>query len=145
MPDFGTLLRKPAGQAPKPVALESGNYPGRVKSFEPGNQNKNKTPYIRFHVAITDWPEGAEPQTNDKGEVLDLSKRQFRRDFYLTDDSLSRLDDFLSSLGIELTDRSYEECLPETLGQEVLVEITQYMREDGSVGDQVNRLSGLGA
>lgn len=143
MPDFSQLLRKPAGEAKKPQALPAGDYPGRIKGHEYGDSNKNKTPYVRFNLMLTGWADTVDDseRTDAEGKTLDISKRSLRRDFFLTDDALWRLDEFLASLGIDLTGRSYEESIPEADGQEVLVEVQQYMnQQNNEIGNQVGAL-----
>jgi hypothetical protein len=145
MVDFTSLLKKPAGEASKPKALEAGDYPGIIKSFEVGDNNKNKTPYVRFLVGITDWAEtvSEEDKTNTDGSPVDLSKRQLRRDYYLTDDALWRLDDFIKSCGVEAHGRAYDEVLPELIGAQVMVQVQQYVNQQSmEVGNQVGSLTG---
>jgi len=143
-PDFSTLLRKPAGEAKKPPALPpAADYQGIIKGYELGDQNKNKTPYVRFQVGLVGWPDSisAEDRQQD-GKAIDLSKRPMRRDFYLTDDALWRLDEFLRALGIDLTGRSYEETLPEATGKSVVVEVQQYInQQSGEIGNQIGALT----
>jgi hypothetical protein len=119
---FAALLRQPAGEAKAPEALPvSSLYPGVVRSFEYGNANKNKTPYIRFQVGLTGWAEDVEAIPG-----LDITKRTFRRDVYMTPDSMHRIDTMLASFGLELSGRSYEEVIPEMVGQHVHADIQQY-------------------
>lgn len=140
MADFSQLLRKPAGEAKKPAALPAGDYSGVIKSFEVGDQNKNKTPYIRFQVALTGWPDSVDE--SDRGDT-DLSKRQMRRDYYLTDDALWRLDEFIKSCGVEPNGRSYEEIVPELMGASVLAEVQQYLNQTSNeIGNQIGKLVG---
>lgn len=137
-PNFSHLLKRPAGKSKKPEALPAGLYPGVLKSFEYGDSNQKKTPYVRFHLGITGWAddvsENEKMQENADGkmEPIDLSKRQPRRDYYLTDDALWRLDEFLRELGIEPTGRSYEEVIPEAVGQTVTIELQQQLNEKTS-------------
>lgn len=143
MSDFASLLRKPAGQGKKPPVLDVGNYPGVVKSFEVGDKNKNKTPYVRFHLQPTGWPDGASPQVHEDGTPIDLTKRQMRRDYFLTDDAVYRLDEFLRSCGIDLTGRGYDECLPEANGKAVVIEVKQYMNQTSNEpGNEVGSVVG---
>jgi len=141
--DFSSLLRQPAGQAKKPPVLDAGNYPATVRSYEVDNKNKNKTTYVRFHVGYTGWPDGASPQTNEDGTIIDLSKRQGRRDFFLTPDALWRLDEFLRSCGVDLAGRSYEEVLPEIVNKSVVASVKQYMNErNNDLGNEIDALVG---
>jgi hypothetical protein len=140
MVDFSTLLKKPAGEAKKPAALPAGSYHGIVKSHEVGDNNKNKTPYVRFHLGLTGLPDGMDASELDGA---DLSKRQLRRDFFLTDDALWRLDEFLKSCGVNPQGRAYEEVLTEVIGANVLVEVQQYVNQSSSeVGNQVGKVIG---
>jgi len=151
MVDFSTLLRKPAGQAPKPKALPPGDYTGAIAKFEVGDNNKNKTPYVRFFLNLTGWPDSVDEadRTQDGpsgSHPIELGKRQLRRDFFLTDDALWRLDELLRSCGIDPSGRSYEECLPEAAGAQVVVEVQQYMNQtSGEIGNQVGKVVGAGA
>lgn len=141
MVDFSALLRKPAGEAKKPPALPAGDYPnGVLKGYEIGDNNKNKTPYVRFTVGLSEFPESVD-QSDVEG--IDLSKRQFRKDYFLTDDALWRLDDLIRSLGIDPQGRAYEEVLPECVGQPVTVEVQQYMNQQtNDIGNQVGKMLG---
>jgi hypothetical protein len=147
--DFSSLLKKPAGEAKKPEALPGGTYPGLIKGFELGDNNKNKTPYLRFHLILTGAAPGVD-ETELASLGIDLSKRTFRRDFYLKDKegndlSLWRLDDLLRSCGINPTGRGYDEVLPEMTGCAVQVEVIQKLGQDGiSIINEINGLVGEG-
>lgn len=142
MVDFTSLLQKPAGEAKKPEALPAGDYHGVVKSFETGDSNKNKTPYVRFHIGIVAPGDAVASDHPDLAEQ-DLSKRQMRRDYYLTEDAMWRLDDFLKSLGIALAGKSYEETIPEAVGTQVLVEVQQYLNQTSNeIGNQIGKIVG---
>lgn len=155
MVDFSQLLRKPAGEAKRPPILPAGDYEALIKSFEPGESRQKKTPFIRFNVGLTSWPNDApaewdevDPETGKTHHYtqadVELGKRQLRTDFYLTEDALFRLDEFLRSLGIDPAGRSYEEILPEAIGQPVLVEVQQYLnQETNRTGNQVGKVVGL--
>ena len=153
MPDFSQLLKKPAGEAKRPPPLPAADYYGMVKSYEVGDQNRNRTPYVRFQLALQDWPDNSPDEwqvtdadgnahTVSKADV-DLSKRQMRKDFYLTDDALWRLDEFIRSCGIDAKGRDYEEIIPEVVGQPVMVEVQQYLNQNtNEIGNQVGKAVG---
>lgn len=153
MADFSQFLRRPSGEAKRPPPLfPADDYQGIIKNHEIGDDNQKKTPYVRFHVGLTAWGASVPASwhyAGSKGEQIetsqseiDLSKRQMRRDFYLTDDALWRLDEFLSSCGIQLG-RPYEELLPETTGASVTVQVQQYLNErSNEVGNQIGKLTG---
>lgn len=130
MPDFTSLLSKPVADVKRPEALPAGIYPGVIKGYELGDQNKNKTPYVRFSLGLTGWPEGAEAI-----EGVDLSHRSLRRDYFLTEDALWRLKDLMESLGIKAA--TFADGLPETQGASVQIEVQQYMSQQNDIGNQV--------
>lgn len=127
MTDFSSLLKGAAGNAKKPPALPAGDYPAIIKNFELGDANKNRTPYVRLTLGLQGFPESVSAEDR---EGVDLSKRQPRRDYYLTDDALWRLDELIRDLGIEAAGRSYEEVIPELVGQQVLAELQQKLNQN---------------
>ena len=144
MPDFSALLSRPAGKAIKPPILPVELYPAIVHRFEHGDQNRQRTPYVRFLVGLTDWPESIPPGSPDRqyldadgnSQEIDLSRRQFHADFYITEDALGILDDFLRSCGINLTGLSYNEAVPQVVGAQCLARVGQYINE--STGERAN-------
>lgn len=151
--DFSSLLKKPSGTAKRPPALPKATYPGKVKSFELGDKNKNNTPYVRIHLALVEWPETVDEsdryQEGPDGQriPIDLSKRPLHRDIYLRNndgtDAMYRLDDFLKSCNLELG-APYEELLPRLAGCDVLVDVEHYVNQQtGDLGNQVNKIVGV--
>lgn len=140
MPDFTKLLGKSAGQAKKPPVLEIGDYGAIITSHEMGESQNKKTPYVQYNVTLTEWPEG-NAQTDEDGKAIDLSKRKMNVKFFLTEEALFRLDEFLRSLGINLNDKSYAEAIPEAEGMNVVAEVSQYMNQNtNEFANQINRL-----
>lgn len=150
MPDFSKLLKMPAGKAKKPSALPIADYPGVIKSFELGDQNKNRTPYARLQLGLTGWADSVdeadrvEEGSDGQPKPIDLSKKQLRKDYYLTDEALWRLDALITSLGIEPNGRTYEEVLPELVGKPVLVQVQQYLnQQNNEIGNQTGDIRAL--
>jgi hypothetical protein len=133
--DFSKLLKSPAGLAKKPPPIPAADYPAIIKSYEMGDNNKNKTPYVRFSIALTGWPEhlDGDLRVDGEGQAIDLAKKSFRKDFYFGDGQW-RLDRFLESLGIEMNEgdgspRPYEEVFAETIGKNCLAKVVQGVSE----------------
>lgn len=143
MPDFSSLLSKPAGEAKKPPVLDAGDYPGVIKGYEPGESQQKKTPYVQFNIGLTGWPDGADPQLREDGTPIDLSTKSLNRKMYLTPDALWRLDEMLKSLGVDMAGRSYEDILPETIGMSIVAEILQRMNQQ--TNDLFNEVNGIKA
>lgn len=121
--DFAKLLSKPLDDVKKPPAWPAGTYLGVVSKHEFGDNNKNSTPYARITIKVTQAGPGLEPS---ELEGIDLTKgREFRKDFYLTEDADWRLKEFIESCGIPTTGRTFAETVPELLNAQVQLEIIQ--------------------
>ena len=143
MVDFSQLLRKPAGEAKRPKALPIGDYQGMIRSHEVGDQNRNRTPYVRFGLVLTEWPDTIGP---DDRVDIDLGRRTLRKDFYLTEESMWRLDRFIKSCGIDPQSRTYEEILPQLIGQPVVVQVQHFLNQQtNEIGNSVGEIVGKNA
>lgn len=149
MPDFSKLANAKAGEAKKPKAIPEGNYPGIIKgfSFEPAPPGKQYEAIVRFNLGLTDWDpavtdaDKSQDMGNGQIRTIDLSKIQFRRDFY--DNVLYRLDDFIKSCGVDVNGRTYQEVLPELTGKRVTVQVKQYLNEKTSeIGNNIGDIAG---
>lgn len=121
--DFAKLLSKPLDDVKKPPAWPAGTYLGTISKFEFGDNNKNNTPYARFTVKVTAAGPGLEAS---ELEGIDLTKgREFRKDFYLTEDADWRLKEFIESVGVSTTGRTFAETVPECANAQVQLEIVQ--------------------
>ena len=149
MVDFSALLRKPAFEAKKPTVLPVGDrYRGRIRKHELTEKTikDEKVPCVRLSIAIVEWDEGVEEAYR---EGIDLSKRVMSRDYTYNpknpghDDQLYMLDRLMRSCGIEGAGRGYDELLPELHGQDVTVQILQYMNQRNSeLGNNIGTLAG---
>jgi hypothetical protein len=151
--DFSAMLKKQSGKAKRPKALPRGSYPGKVKTWEVGDKNKNNTPYVRFHLVPTSWPDSVDEsdrmQEDSEGALIpiNLTKRQLRRDVFVqgTDgaDLWYRLDELLKTFGVELG-AAYEELLPQINGKDCLIDVTQYVnQQSGELENQVDKFVGI--
>lgn len=122
MADFRELLELKTDEVKAPVALPEGTYHGTISSFEYGDNNKNKTPYVRFSIRLHGAGDDVAPEAL---EGVDLAARRLTSDFYLTPDAMYRLKDFLGSLGLEIEGVAFGELIPNTINAEVSVYIKQ--------------------
>jgi hypothetical protein len=122
MPDFSKLLQKPVTSAERPKPKAPGTYHGVVSKYEYGESQQKKTPYVRFHLgSIAPGPEVDVEENARNG--IDLSKWAPVKDFFLTDDALYRLREFLESCKIPVEGRSFNETIPEAIGQAIQFEV----------------------
>ena len=75
---------------------------------------------------------------------IDLSKKQLRHDFYLTDDSLYRLREFLEEhLALPGTGRSFQQLIEEAVGKPVIGNVIQEPSQKPGSDDIFNQINGF--
>lgn len=140
-PNFKDLLAKPVDQIEKPKPVPPGTYNGVIKGFTFGESKDKKTPYVRFALAITGPGDDVDPELLTG---VDLSKKQLRRDYYITDDALFMLKDLVTSVGIDSSGRTLDSMIPELVNNPVLIEVIQRSSQDGSeMYNDVKNLKGV--
>lgn len=149
MPDFTAWLSKAAGKAVRPPALPVERYPGKIQQYEYGDNNTNKTPYVRYQLSFTGWPEGVPDEKRvykdreGKEVPINLARVRMRKDFYLTEEALWRLDEFLRSCNIEPEGNTYQEVCPLAVGCDVMIEVQQYLNQNtNEIGNQAGSVLG---
>ena len=120
--NFKDLLSVNLDEVKAPTPLPEGTYYGNITAFEYGDNNKNKTPYVRFTLKF--HSAGDDVEQSDLADV-DLGSRKMSTNFYLTPDSRYRLKDFLVSLGLKTEGMSFDELIPEAVGQNIIAYVTQ--------------------
>lgn len=143
MVDFSSLLSKPLDEVEKPLPLPAGTYHGRILKYGVGETTSDKkTPYVQFDFQIVAAGEDVDPEALVK---IDLSKKQMRNSFYLTPDAEYRLKEFINSCGISTAGRTFNETLPETINQPVLISVIQKPNRDGTeLFSQIDKVIGQG-
>jgi hypothetical protein len=120
-----------------PPVIPPDIYPGLIKTYELAN-SQNGNPMLRFQVALMDWPPSVAKkdrvQEGPNGEEvpIDLSKKQMRKDFFLTSNAYYRLENFLEAMGFDVeTDaagnKDYETPVSQLIGAKVDVEVQKIL------------------
>lgn len=147
MPDFSKLLQKPVTSAERPKPKAPGTYLGIITKSEFGESQQKKTPYVRFHIGnVAPGPEV--DMAMNAANNIDLSKWTPHRDYFLTEDALYRLREFIESCGIAVEGRSFNETIPEVKGKPVQFEVVNTpSNQPGStdIYSNVGDLSGVKA
>jgi len=139
--DFSNLLTKPVDTIERPPVLPAGHYFGSVAKYEFGESSQKKTPYLRVHVQLHSPDADIDPESIAK---IDLSKRTLRSDFFLTEDALYRLKDFLISCEVKTEGRTLNEVIPEIINAQVKAQVTITPSQDGSdFYNNIKTLSGV--
>ena len=138
--DFKTLLSKPADSVERPKPLPAGTYHGLITSYKYDESQQKKTPYVRLNLVTHRAGEDVDAELLNG---VDLSKKQLRRDYFLTDDAMFRLKDLIESCGVQTTGRSMGELVPELLNKAVIISVVQRPSQDGSeLYNDVKELAG---
>jgi hypothetical protein len=132
--NFKELLSKPMDSVKKPMTKPVGTYFGTVKEYKFDESAKKKTPYCRVTVAgVTPGPDVTIEAVGEYSaeEVMSaIQKWTPGVDFYLSDDAMYRLKEFIESCGINGTGKGFDETIPELRGKPVQFEVTQRPGED---------------
>ena len=128
-PNFRALLSTPTDQVDRPRALAAGHYIGEMKGHEFGLSKQKKTPFVRFILVPTDETTDVDSEANNG---IELSRRELRRDFFITPTALYRLSDMLDAVLGQQAGRSFDQRIPETRGVRVMFQVTCRDSEDGT-------------
>lgn len=128
MVDFTSILSKTGADIEAPAVIPAGSYDMTVVGFATGESAKNKTPYVEIETKILAPRDDVDPA--EFAKVKNPQERSFKTKFWLTEDSLFRLKDFLIKLGFETENRSLLEMLQEIAGCNVLGIVGHQLSDD---------------
>lgn len=124
-PNFSHLLNKPADAIKKKKPLPAGTYHGIIMGHRFDESREKKTPFVEFEIRLQ--AAGDDISQDDLAAALEgrqLQQETRRQSFYLTDDAMWRLKEFMESCNIASSGRNLNEMLPETTAKPVLVNLT---------------------
>ena len=140
-PNFESILDMPAADVERPKPLPAGTYDAVVQGlYEEGVSTQKKTPFVQFAFAIQAADEDVDEDdlsaylTSKDGTTKALNSVVLKNNstkFYTTPDSMFRLTDFLTHLGIEQEGKSVRQCLSETPNCSVKILIGHTASQDG--------------
>lgn len=138
MVDFTALLNRKADECEKPVAVPQGSYIMSIVGYTTGESRQKKTPYVEIETKIVAPREDVD--MDEYAKVKNPQERSFKTPFYITEDSLYRLEEFLSKAGLPTAGRSFTEILAEMAGAQIVGIVSHRMSDDGeSVFPEVKR------
>lgn len=97
---FKDLIAKPAEEFKQPETLPAGTYTFMVSSHKFGESQKKKTPFVGYE--LTPMSPEADVDQEALAKYGSLQKRKLPLDFYLTEDAIYRLTDFMKKLGMNV-------------------------------------------
>ena len=128
-PNFGALLDKPASDVERPKPLPQGSYHCVVKGLPRFDKSSKKfTEFVEFTLQPT--AAGEDVDEEDLAAMGGIANKTIRATYYITEDALWRLKDFLSHCGIE-EDGSLRNMIDQTPNCEVIAFIKHRASEDG--------------
>jgi hypothetical protein len=140
MSTFGNLLSKKVDQVEKPKPLPEGTYVGQVLSHALGKSQKKQTPQVEFTLAIIEAGSDVDSTALEAAGGLNRSDgnpRTMKLTYYITEDSLFRLSEFLKHLGLGDSTESMEMLIAnETAGKKVGLYIGHRAGEASAPGEE---------
>lgn len=139
-PNYASLLDKPASLDDRPKTQPQGSYLCLVKGLPAHDKSSQKlTDFVEFTFQIlqagpdVDEDDLAAWLTKSDGSVTKLTDKTFKSRFYVTENSIFMLNDFLDHCGIDDADgtKSRRERIDETPNAEVVVYMRHEARKDG--------------
>ncbi len=133
--NFRELLTIPTDAVERPKAFPDCWLNGAIGNHEYGESKNKKTPYVRFTLrpeSLASAPDGSNGVTEDDLAGIDFSRRELRKDFFITPSSLWRLSDFLDAVLGKESGRTFNERIPDTRNASVIFHVTQREAEGDS-------------
>ena len=136
---FADILDKPATEIDRPKPLPVGSYIWTIQGLPRFDKSKEKqTPFYEFNLkcvealddvdeeALADWSKKSDGSNR---QLTDISQRPT---FYITEDSLYRLQEFLGHCGIDGEGKSTRQCIDETPNCQFVANIVHTASKDGT-------------
>jgi hypothetical protein len=137
---FSSILDKAPSEIERPKPLPAGEYVCIVDGQPKFDKSaKKQTDYVEFSLKPMEAMESVDEDAlasaliRGNGEKKLLSDSRIRATYYLTEDSLYRLKDFLKHCGLDLDedDKSIRQWIEETPGCNIIATIKHTSSEDG--------------
>lgn len=140
--NLASLLNKPAEEVRRPVALPEGTYYGTVKTHEFITSSQKKTPGVEYTLALTHAHEDVDlSEFQSAGGALE--DKTLKTTFWLSENALFMLTDFIASTGIEAAGRTLGELIPQPVGQPVILDVSCDPNKQGDgYHNKVRRVTG---
>lgn len=137
-PNFGTLLDKPSSEVERPKPLPQGSYLTIVKGLPRFDKSsKKQTEFVEFTLAVQSAGEDVDEDdlkawmSKADGTRRSLQDATIRATYYITEDSMFRLKDFLDHAGAGDDDMSLRQRIDEAPNSQVIAFIKHRASEDG--------------
>lgn len=113
--NFSAILSQKVEETERPKPLPAGNYVSTIVKHEFGESSQKKTPYVRFWIRPNSPMDDVDQEL--LAQVKNWNSKEFRLDFYLTEDAMFRLREFLEkTLQLNTSGMAYSDLIPSTTG-----------------------------
>lgn len=130
-PNFSDLLNTDADSVERPKPLPAGSYLCTVKGLpEHGKSAKKQTPFVNFTLVPQQAMEDVD--TDALEEMGGLENKTIRGTYYLTENSLWRLKEFVEHCGLDTSGKKLSELIEQTVNCQVVAQIKHEASEDGT-------------
>lgn len=137
-PDFAGILNRQSGDVERPKPLPIGEYAFKIKGLPNFDKSSKKgTPYVEFTCIPVQAQESVNEEDLEESLTRKSGKKQLsdmvqKLTFYLTDDALFRLKEFMvNDLKIEEGDKTLQAMIEETANAEFIGTIKHTPTNDG--------------
>lgn len=139
MANFTDILDKPATEIDRPKPLPIGSYIWQIQGLPRADKSKEKqTPFYEFSCKCTgalgdvDADQLQEWATKADGTTRALTDFSTRLTFYITEDSLYRLQEFLEHCGVDGEGKTTREAVEDTPNCQFVGSIVHTPSKDGT-------------
>ncbi len=125
-PDFTSLLDTEVEEAKRPPVIPQGTWTMMVKSYKEVTSSQKGTPGVEFTLVLQSPGDDVDIAALEAfSEKADITKRQMRHSFWVTDGALFMMREFIEHCGISHTGKTFKQVLPEVVGQAVKAYVNQ--------------------
>lgn len=135
MPDFSSILDKPANEIERPKPMPVGTYLTVVRGQPRFDKSRNKgTELVEFTHSIVDAADDVDADALKEWLNGDkLKGKEIKNVYYLTDNSLWRVKDFLGHCGLDVESKhTLRDLIENTSNCEVYLTIRHEPSQDGT-------------
>lgn len=131
-PNFASILDQPADAVKPPPLLPPGTYDTVIVGLpEAGQSAQKKTDFFKFTHRIIAAGDDVDPDELNEAFPDGVAGKTVDNTFYLTENSLFMLTEFMKNCGVEMEGKSVRACIDEVPNSRVRIHIKHEPSQDG--------------
>ena len=133
MTNFASILDQKAEDVKAPPLLPTGSYLTVVQGLpETGQSSKKQTDFFKFTHRIVQPLDDVDHDELEAAFPEGVAGKTVANTFYLTENSLFMLKQFVENCGIDMTGKTMRQCVDELPNCEVVINIRHRPTQDGT-------------